>query len=855
MIVNWFRKNKNFFTENLRRNLLILLSFSVIIAFGVRLVHIRLLQNTQKMGTYLTYNYAAQEQNNITIYETLIELGMEYIDQQVQDNATPEEFQQWIYTLFENTSKMLNDPFIDMYAVIDGKLIAANPWEGDSTYDYQSTDWYQSAIKGDGKTVFTDCYRDVVTGQMITTIVKKSQNSENVLAFDVFLNKLRTYSNPSMLPEGGSYYLCDRSGTPIYYQSTLTDTSFESIESYVKSLAHHIHEDNLANYNDKFIDPDGTTLGVYYHEMNNGWISILTIPFQTILHELIQFISVFSVLFFAFFLFIFLTAIRDYRLSRKFTRAGETVQVLGNSYYAIYRINYKDGTYEEIKSAPDIQQKIPKVGSYHSLLREIRAVVDDNTFQDFSDSFSLENIRRLVSSQTHDFGGDYLRHFDDCDRWVNVRLLFDDSLLNTDEAVLCFQEVDQEKKEQLVHLELMESALEAAQNSEKAKNIFFSTMSHDMRTPLNAIIGLSELAQQNLKNTDKLSDYIEKILFSSHHLLDLINDLLDISHLEHDKISLDYEAMDLRNCIETCSGFFHTLANKEEKTFEVTFDLQNSVVLGDAFRISQIINNLLANAFKYSDAGASICLNVKQIFQENHNCYQIVVADTGIGISEEFLPMIFESYAREARFSSRGVVGTGLGMPIVKRLVQHMNGSITVKSELGKGSTFFVTLPLQPVDAPISPVSDTLHPLSNVISGAHVLLAEDNEINMEIASEILALQGITVTRAWNGREAVECFKNSSVGYYDAILMDMLMPEMGGCDASRAIRALDREDALLVPIIAVTANAFAEDIALTAQFGMNTHIAKPIDFNLLCQTLSTLIHNYRDKLPTTEKSTQ
>ncbi|HIT95152.1 MAG TPA: response regulator, partial [Candidatus Faecivivens stercoripullorum] len=273
----------------------------------------------------------------------------------------------------------------------------------------------------------------------------------------------------------------------------------------------------------------------------------------------------------------------------------------------------------------------------------------------------------------------------------------------------------------------------------------------------------------------------------------------------------------------------------------VNYSLYQSTVMGDSVRMSQIMNNLLSNAFKFTSEGDSISVTVKQFEDKEYSQYQIVVQDTGIGMSKDFLPQLFEPYARETTFSSRQISGTGLGMPIVKNLVTQMSGQINVDSELGVGSTFTVTVPFTVVREEKNITEPKNIPVFS-LDGKKILLAEDNMVNMEIATEILSMNGVNIVQAWNGKEALSLFKASKPFEFDAILMDMQMPQMDGCEAAKNIRALSRPDARTIPIIAVTANAFAEDIATTTAAGMNAHVSKPIDFNILCQTLEKLIDN-------------
>lgn len=301
-----------------------------------------------------------------------------------------------------------------------------------------------------------------------------------------------------------------------------------------------------------------------------------------------------------------------------------------------------------------------------------------------------------------------------------------------------------------------------------------------------------------------------------------------------------HQPFDLAENLRQTAELF-SLQDGGQRTFRWKTDLRDTAVEGDWRRLQQILNNLLSNAFKYTKPGDSIDFEVTEFAdtQSRYPNFRFVVRDTGAGMSKEFLTRLFVPFEREVRFGAANVAGTGLGMPIVHDLVRQMEGRIEVESALGKGTTVTVTLPLRlaeerrPEETPPS-----YEPAD--MTGKRVLLAEDNEINMEIACAVLEMHHLEVTQAWDGRQALELFENSEPGHFDAVLMDMQMPVMDGCAAARAIRALHRPDAATVPIIAVTANAFSEDIARTQQAGMNAHISKPIDFNVLEQVLGRLL---------------
>lgn len=825
-------------------NILFLLFFAALTIFSLYTMREKLLQNAQQFGTSLTQNYAAEEQNNIDTYSAMMNLGTQYLDQMTENDASEQQIQTWIENFFRKMPQVLQDNSVDLYAIVEGHIVAANPWDGDDSYDFRQTDWYRMAMEANGEVIFTSAYQDAITGKQVITIAQKARNSDNMLLFDVFPEDFHTADDMLSLPEGSSYYLCDQEGTLLYAHEAVPHEA-EQLQPYVNSLVQRIQEGVLDPYNASITGPDGKPSGVYYYQMSNGWITILTIPFRTVLRELTVIYRLFLFISSLFLIAAVLLSIRDYRLNRKIRRTDDTVQALGNLYYAIYRVNYKTGMYQAIKCAKDTRHKVSATGRYADLLHTIQQVVTHSTYEEFASSFSLENIQQLVHDQVTEFGGDYLRRFENGERWVNVSILFDKAFAQ-DEVVLAFREVNQEKTRQLEQLELLQNALESSHRSEADTNAFFSNMSHDMRTPLNAIIGLSELAQHNLDDQNKLKTLLHKIQFSGQQLLNLVNDVLEISRMEQGHISLDYHPIDLQQCVDDCVEIFRHQAKNEEKNLSLTCDLRHRMVLGDASRISQILNNLLSNAFKYSESGASISVRLTENITDKHSSYELSVQDTGIGMSQEFLQHVFEPYARETRFSARSIVGTGLGMAIVHSLVKRMDGEIRVTSELGQGSTFIVTLPLQIVTEPEStttslPTEQTAQtePSAFDLRGKKLLIAEDNEINMEIATEILSMHDVQVVQAWDGQQAVERFSASQLHEFDAILMDMQMPNINGCQAAQAIRMLDREDATTIPIIAVTANAFPEDIAKTQAAGMNAHIVKPIDFSVLCQLLQSL----------------
>ena len=810
---------------------------------GILLIRTALLRNAREAGTALSASCAAEEEGRLSVYETLLNFGVASLDSRLAAGESREEIRDFVGMYFRRVDSVLGSGVVDPYVVLDGEILAANPWEWDVEYDYAAAPWYTQARSAEGRVIFTDVYTDAVYGRPVVTAAQSCAQDGAVMAFDILPEHLSFEA--AELKEEESFFLCDGKGTAVY-QKTALELPQEEVQAYLTSLVERISSGELGG-GGAMRDLDGRRRAVYYTRLDNGWYSIVTVPYGVILGELWQVGWALLLMFAVSLLALFALARREQHLGERARRANETAQVLGNTYYALYRVNYERETYEMIKGSDYVRSRIPAFGPYGELLRTAGEVVEAEAFRDFTKSFSCENIRQLVDRQVSDYGGEFLRRFGGEYRWVSVRVLFD-SALEAQEVVLCFREVEREKERQLQERRLLEDALQLAKQNEQSKQAFFRNMSHDMRTPLNAILGSSELARQHLDEPQRAAGYLDRIDSSGRYLLGLINDILEMARMEHGQVRLESRPFDLRKCVDDCLAAFRIQAGREGKALRENFAAGPETVVGDERRIQQILNNLLSNAFKFTPAGGEITLSVRQTESGEYGRYEFTVADTGIGMSPEFLRRIFEPYAREMRFGDRAASGTGLGMSITRSLAALMGGEIQVESEPGKGSRFTVVLPLPSAEpGQAGPAAEAAARAAArpdagafTLEGLSLLLAEDNEINMEITTEMLAARGVRVAQAFDGTEAVELFRQSAPFAFDAVLMDMQMPGLDGCAAARQIRALPRADAQSVPIIAVTANAFAEDVAATAAAGMDAHISKPIDFKKLAQALEQLL---------------
>ena len=399
----------------------------------------------------------------------------------------------------------------------------------------------------------------------------------------------------------------------------------------------------------------------------------------------------------------------------------------------------------------------------------------------------------------------------------------------------------------IVENEQLEAKLMAAEESSRAKTGFLASMSHEMRTPLNAIIGLDAILLQDEDLSPQIKDRLEKIEGSAKHLLSLINDVLDMSQIELEDLRLKKERFSLRRTLGLVCVLTHTRCEEKKITFHSEFgNIPEEDCIGDEARLEQILLNILGNAVKFTPEGGSVSFAAEQVSSENHLCtMRFKISDTGIGIDPEYLPHIFDSFSQEDVSTTNRYGGSGLGLAITKKLVNMMDGDITVTSERGKGSEFIVTLVLEVVDKQNDKAAAKAETAS--LNGRRVLIAEDIDLNAEMLADLLEMEGITSERAVNGKAADEMFYQHPSSYYDAILMDLRMPVMDGLDAARGIRAMDRPDAATIPIIALTANTAEEDVRNTMAAGMDAHLPKPVDIDTLYNTLGRLIaEKKRDK---------
>lgn len=411
-----------------------------------------------------------------------------------------------------------------------------------------------------------------------------------------------------------------------------------------------------------------------------------------------------------------------------------------------------------------------------------------------------------------------------------------------DKLSLINEQLDQKNADLSKAVQVAENAFEVAENANHAKSDFLANMSHDIRTPMNAIMGMTTLIERDAQLPDKVREYTKKIQCSSRHLLGIINDVLDMSKIESGKTIINVGEFYLPELLEQMDAAFRPQTDAKKQKFEIMIqNLEHKWLLGDSMRLLQILNNLLSNACKYTPAGGTICIEVQEMEQSSSSyaklCFKVM--DNGIGMSRKFLAQIYDSFTREERSVTNTIQGTGLGMSIVKSLVDLMGGSIDVESMQGKGTCFELILDFRIPERSVEDCSkqeEKEETDTSPLKGMHFLCAEDNELNAEILKELLHMEGADCVICPNGRAVVETFEQSAPGDYDMILMDVQMPVMNGYEAAKAIRRGNHPLALAIPIVAMTANAFSEDVQKSLSAGMNAHISKPMDMKKLLRVV-------------------
>ena len=520
---------------------------------------------------------------------------------------------------------------------------------------------------------------------------------------------------------------------------------------------------------------------------------------------------------------------------------NQIISSLAQEYRCIYMADFVDDSVKIIKQDDTLCLK--EGAACSDLVGLIYSKLIDTPDEQKSDLSDVNTVRNRLFSDCDQ--REFVFKDEAEDRWIRInihviergagkvdRLLFTASVVDDLRAIKMDSDrlIAAQKKELEERQTLLVAAIDEANRANTAKTEFFSNMSHDIRTPMNAIMGFSRLAAEEMDNREHLADYLDRITSAGNHLMNLINDILDMSRIESGRMELSPSPLRLRDLINECADMVRGNMDDNGLGFSVNIDgVGDDMVECDKLRLCQVMLNLLSNAYKFTERGGKVNLDAKLIEKKDSCVYEIRVKDTGIGMSKEFCEHIWEAYARENREISRETQGTGLGMMIVRNIVNLMQGTIDVKSELGKGTEFTIVLPLKAASAGQAEteadkaVSDAL---SRDYSGTTILIVDDSATNLKLADRVLSKFGFSVKKTDSGINAIRIVEESKPGDIDLILMDIQMPVMDGLEATRRIRAIKDEALSKIPIVAMTANAFATDVQACIDAGMNAHIPKP-----------------------------
>ena len=556
--------------------------------------------------------------------------------------------------------------------------------------------------------------------------------------------------------------------------------------------------------------------------------------------------------------------LRDY-ISHASTQANSMITAMASDYRCVYYANLDTDDAVCYRGDPHDPEQTP-VGEHFPYLARLTWYAENCVTEMYREGFltfvNPDNVRSRLATEPI-IAYRYLakregREYYEMIRMAGVRRAEDRDDHIVHAVGFGLTEIDAEMRESMAKNEALAGALTVAEDASRAKTAFLSNMSHEIRTPMNAIIGLDTLALHDAGLSEQTRDYLEKIGASARHLLGLINDILDMSRIESGRVILHKEEFSLGAVLEEINTMVMSQCSDKGLHYECrVLSEMDDWYVGDATKLKEVLINILSNAIKFTEAPGSVTMTVRRTAQfEDQSTLCFRVQDTGIGMDQEFLPKIFDPFSQEDGSTKNKYGSTGLGMAITKNIVEMMNGTISVESEKGVGTAFTVFVTLKnseheeaaPAAAPGQETAsasggDEQRP---TLAGRRILLAEDIEINAEIMMDVLSMEEIEADHAENGRVAVEMFSASTPGSYSAILMDIRMPEMDGLEAAAAIRALDRPDAKKIPIIALTANAFDEDVQRSLQAGMNAHLSKPVEPDHLYRTLEDLIEKAEAK---------
>lgn len=850
------KRNNNHFDRSIIFTLIFLFLSLIVFIYSLISSSNKSMANLNELGNLRLNIFSSHISYRIDTYKMAMEMGAEQINMLITSGATDEEISVYLKEFIKYIEKATNINDLKAYMVGNNKYAGRLASSFDYNLDNISNDyfyntyWFQNAIKNTPNVVFTPIYKDILNNKDVITISINLADNKGVLAVDLYMNDIQA----SWLPrndifDNNTYILMDSIGGRIASINLPTLKKYNREELY-KKIQEAVETSSTNIGKAKLNISNKEKFHIFFMKnIYSGYTSVVLLDNKKLYSSSpiwhLRYLVILIILAIA---SIIIYAEENY-LNKKIDDSNSVINMLGNSYYAVYRLNIITEEYLILRGTNFICSNINQEGKYDELYSVFLSSLDDASIDEFRNSFSIDNIRNMAVNNQLDYSVDLRRMFENGYKWVNLRFIMDKTI-SEEYVLLCFRECEEERKRELAHIGLLEDAVNALKESAESKRILYSSVSHDMRTPLNGIIGITELIGHHLNDPEKISDYLEKIKMSGSQLLTLIDNFLEMAKLESNTMESNSKIFSINNQIWEIINIFTLIAHKDNKKFSASINIKHDKVQGDLNKLIHVLNNILSNAFKYTKDNGNITMTVtEQQLSTDKLWYQFVIADDGIGMSKEFLDQIYIPFAREKRTETKNITGTGLGLSIVQNQVHRMDGEIVIESQYKKGTTVTITLPFEMAADDIEEDNIKQNKEDELIdlSGITVLAVEDNIVNMQILVELLSLKNINVLQANNGEEAIEIYKQSDIHSISAIIMDIQMPVLNGLDAAMLIRKIEREDAINIPIIALSANIFEEDIAKSSAAGMNAHLAKPINLNKLYSTLSTLIRKNKDNV--------
>ena len=990
--LNTMGRNKKIqLLKKMRNNIIVLSAFILIIALCTSILRKTLWENTNQMGLILVENYTSTEGSNIRTCEAVLDICVNYIEEREKEGISIEELREGLYPFMRGLTDMYGSENIQIYGKTFNatEMLTNDPViEAMGDLDVQDKEYYQGAVEAAGETYISSAYTDAATGLSVVTMCKVVPETGSFLAIDLKPSFFDLNNKDLVLPKNASYYLVGSKGALLFYKSCW-DYQYDEFQALVDSYIEDANCNQKNHVLENLVPTDGIVRNVYFHHMNNGWTGILTIPTDEILSgtDTFESISIMLILL-GVAVFVF-QVIREYGNVKNNQALLEQTRIYRNAMdstaracRAIYYIDVKEKISETVYPRREGQTlRRPYDEAVYEYLEYGR--VEEESVDELRDFLELSNIIEQLAEKEHIEQQFKVKETEgDGYMWCSIAITVAEEengeLMAVTMAVRNIDDVISREEEQR---QILAQAVERAEAANQAKSEFLSRMSHDIRTPMNAILGMTSIAAMHIDEKERVLDALGKITVSGKHLLGLINEVLDMSRIESGKVSLTESAFDLSDTIESLMTVFRSQMDAKGLMLNAGIaKLEHENVIGDEQHLQQIFMNIMGNAVKFTPEGGRISIYIEEKAStiSNYGCYEFTFEDTGIGMEKEYIDKIFEPFSRASDSRTSKIEGTGLGMSIAVNIARMMQGDIKVESEPGKGSRFIVTVYLKlddTTDADLAaynglpvlvvddeemscessceilrsigvdaeyvlsgeeavkriagvaagdrkfavvildwkmPGKDGLetakeiraavgHDISIIIlsaydwadieseamdagvdafigkplfksrlvqvlkevlgqeedheekestaletfkqqdfSGKRVLLVEDNEINIEVAKELLGIVGIQVEMAMNGKLAVEAVLEKEPGYYDLIFMDIQMPVMNGYEAAKAIRSSGRRDLEEIPIVAMTADAFADDIKRSKEAGMNSHVSKPVDVEKLEEALERWI---------------